>query len=64
MLSFSVERLGALFPQLGLQSDNLREELVDYQVTDRRELPEGERVDRFWGLLGKDERFAIDFKLY
>jgi hypothetical protein len=53
-----VSRLGCLFPQLGLDPDQLREELTDYQVADSKELPQEQRVDRFWGLVGKDKRFS------
>ena len=54
----SDNRLGCLFPPLRLDSDKLREELTDYQVADSKELPQEQRVDRFWGLVGKDERFS------
>ncbi|XDV29591.1 hypothetical protein PO909_032694 [Leuciscus waleckii] len=55
---FTVERLGALFPQLRLKEDKMREEFTDYQVTDSKQLPQEERIDRFWGLVGKDMRFS------
>lgn len=58
-----MERLGALFPQLGLSEDRLREELTEYQVTDRQELPQEDQIDRFWGLVGKDARFIELAKL-
>nr|XP_054588381.1 uncharacterized protein LOC129153197 [Nothobranchius furzeri] len=35
----AVERLGAMFPQLSLSEDRLREELIDYQVTDSEQPP-------------------------
>ncbi|XP_070408565.1 uncharacterized protein [Nothobranchius furzeri] len=54
----AVERLGAMFPQLSLSEDRLREELIDYQVTDSKQLPQEDNIDRFWGLLGKDVRFS------
>ena len=54
----SDNRLGCLFPQLRLDTDKLREELTDYQVADSKELPQEQRVDRLWGLVGKDERFS------
>ncbi|KAL6476210.1 hypothetical protein MHYP_G00147090 [Metynnis hypsauchen] len=54
----TVERLGALFPQLHLSEDRLREELIDYQVTDSKQLPQEDKIDRFWGLVGKDVRFS------
>ncbi|CAM4735805.1 unnamed protein product [Leuciscus chuanchicus] len=47
----TVERLGALFPQLRLKEDKMREEFTDYQVTDSKQLPQEERIDRFWGLV-------------
>ena len=47
-----------MFPQLRLDTDKLREELTDYQVADSKELPQEQRVDRLWGLVGKDERFS------
>ncbi|XP_060124937.1 uncharacterized protein LOC118080162 isoform X1 [Zootoca vivipara] len=53
----AVERLVALLPQLNLNEDRLREELIDYQLTDSKQLPQEEKIDRFWGLLGKDVRF-------
>ncbi|KAI2643002.1 Sialoadhesin [Labeo rohita] len=46
-----MERLGALFPQLRLKEDKMREEFTDYQVTDSKQLPQEDRIDRFWGLL-------------
>lgn len=58
-----MERLGALFPQLGLSEDRLREELTEYQVTDRQELPQEDQIDRFWSLVGKDARFIELAKL-
>ncbi|XP_054601663.1 uncharacterized protein [Nothobranchius furzeri] len=54
----AVERLWAMFPQLSLSEDRLREELIDYQVTDSKQLPQEDNIDRFWGLLGKDVRFS------
>lgn len=54
---FTVTRLVALFPQLSLNEDRLREEFIDYQVTDSKHLPQEGRIDRFWDLLGKDVRF-------
>ncbi|MED6237163.1 hypothetical protein ATANTOWER_019952 [Ataeniobius toweri] len=54
----TVARLGALFPQLSLNEDRLREELFDYQVTDSKHLPEEDKTYRFWGLVGKDVRFG------
>ncbi|XP_047206297.1 uncharacterized protein LOC124858342 [Girardinichthys multiradiatus] len=54
----TVARLGALFPQLILSEDRLREELIDYQVTDSKHLPQEDKTDRFWGLVGKDVRFS------
>ncbi|XP_047210415.1 uncharacterized protein LOC124860864 [Girardinichthys multiradiatus] len=54
----TVARLGALFPQLSLSEDRLREELIDYQVTDSKHLPQEDKTDRFWGLVGKDVRFS------
>uniref|UniRef100_A0A1A8J949 DNA (Cytosine-5-)-methyltransferase 3 beta n=1 Tax=Nothobranchius kuhntae TaxID=321403 RepID=A0A1A8J949_NOTKU len=54
----AVERLGAMLPQLSSSEDRLREELVDYQVTDSKQLPQEDNIDRFWGLLGKDVRFS------
>ncbi|XP_060125518.1 uncharacterized protein LOC118081198 [Zootoca vivipara] len=53
----AVESLVALLPQLSLNEDRLREELLDYQLTDTKQLPQEEKIDRFWGLLGKDVRF-------
>ena len=53
----SDNRLGCLFPPLRFDSDKLREELTDYQVADSKELPQEQRVDRFWSRVGKDERF-------
>lgn len=44
-----------MFPQLRLDPNKLREEFTDYQVTDSKELIQEERVDRFWGLVGKSE---------
>lgn len=43
---------------MSLNEDRLREELIDYQVTDSKHLPQEDRIDRFWGLLGKDMRFS------
>ncbi|KAA0722775.1 hypothetical protein E1301_Tti022107 [Triplophysa tibetana] len=54
----TVERLRALFPQLRLKEDKMREEFIDYQVTDSKELPQEDRIDRFWGMIGKDMRFS------
>lgn len=45
-----------MFPELRLDADGLREPLVDYQISDRKEIAEEERADRFWGILEKDER--------
>ncbi|KAF7198990.1 transcript variant X6 [Nothobranchius furzeri] len=53
-----VERLGAMLPQMSLSEDRVREELIDYQVTDSKQLPQEDNIDRFWGLLGKDVRFS------
>ena len=50
--------LRALFPQLRLKEDKIREEFTDYQVTDSKQLPQENRIDRFWGLVGKDMRFS------
>jgi len=36
---FTGTRLVALFPQLNLNVHRLREELIDYQVTDSKHLP-------------------------
>ncbi len=36
----------------------MREEFTDYQVTDSKQLPQEDRIDRFWGLVGKDMRFS------
>lgn len=41
-----------------MQADKLREELVEYQVIVSKDLPQEERVDRIWGLLGKEQRFT------
>ena len=49
--------LGKRLHQLRLDLSSLREEVVEYQVVDRAELPEETRVDRFWALIGKDGRF-------
>ncbi|KAL6459468.1 hypothetical protein MHYP_G00329400 [Metynnis hypsauchen] len=54
----TVERLGALFPQLHLSEDRLREELIDYQVIDSKQLPQEDKIDRYWGLVEKDVRFS------
>lgn len=54
----TVSRLAALFPQFGFDDDKLREQLIDYQVMDSAELPQEKQVDRFWGLIGKQERFS------
>lgn len=43
---------------MNLNEDRLREELIDYQVTDSKHLPQEDRIDRFWGILGKDMRFS------
>jgi len=53
-----VSRLGSMLPQLRPDAGKLRQELVDYQVLDSMEMPKEERVDRFWGFLGKDESFS------
>ena len=58
MFSFSVSRLAALFPQFLMNEDRLREELIDFQVTDSRDLPQEQRIDRFWGLIGKNDSFT------
>ena len=55
---YTVARLGCMLPQLKLDPEKLREELTHYQVADSKELPQEERVDRFWGLVGKEERFS------
>lgn len=57
-LYFTVERLGALFPQLNFNEDRLREELIEYQITDSVQLPQEDKIDRFWGLVGNDVRFS------
>lgn len=44
--------------QLKVDLDRLREEVVEYQVLSRAELPAEEEIDRFWGAMGKDGRFA------
>lgn len=31
---------------------------IGYQISDSKEIPEEERVDRFWGFLEKDKRFS------
>ncbi|XP_060762129.1 uncharacterized protein LOC132871711 [Neoarius graeffei] len=54
----TVTRLGEMLPQLRLDPDKLREELIDYQVADKKELPQERKVDRFWGLLGKQQCFS------
>lgn len=41
-----------------LKEDKMREEFTDYQVTDSKQLPQEDRIDRFWGLVGKDMRFS------
>ncbi|XP_031149471.1 uncharacterized protein LOC116045763 [Sander lucioperca] len=51
----TVERLGAL----RLKEDKMREEFKDYQVTDSKQLPQEDRIDRFWGLVGKDVRLVL-----
>ena len=43
-----------MFPQLRLQADKLREEFTEFQLTDRKDLPQEDSIDQFWGLLGKD----------
>lgn len=58
LFSFSVSRLGALFPQFLMNEDRLREELIDFQVTDSKDLPQEPRIDRFWGLVGKNDSFT------
>ena len=60
---FTVERLGALFPQLRVKEDKMRKEVTDYQVTDSKQLSQEDRIDRFWGLVGKDMRFSELSKL-
>lgn len=49
-----------MFPQLKFEDpDKLRGEFTDYQVTDSKKLPQEKRVDRFWGLIGRNEtRFS------
>ncbi|XP_033028453.1 uncharacterized protein LOC117060345 [Lacerta agilis] len=54
----AVESLVALLPQLSFNEDKLREELIDYQLTENKQLPQEGKIDRFWGLLGKDVRFS------
>lgn len=39
-----------MFPELRLDADRLREQLVDDQISDRKEIPEEERVDQFCGI--------------
>lgn len=50
--------LGKRLPHLGLDLDSLREEMVAFQVVARSELPMDQPVDRFWALVGKDDRFT------
>lgn len=52
-----MSRLSALFPQFGFDEDKLREQLIDYQLMDSAEVAQEKKVDRFWGLIGKQERF-------
>ena len=60
---FAVIELGKGLPQLSLDMASLREEVVEYQVVDRAELPEEARIDRFWAIMGKDARFKNLSKL-
>ncbi|XP_061838153.1 zinc finger protein 862-like isoform X1 [Nerophis lumbriciformis] len=53
----SVIELGKSLPQLRLDLDSLREEVVEYQVLGREDLPREARIDRFWAMLGRDGRF-------
>ena len=55
--SFAVIELGKSLPQLRLDLDSLREEVVEYQVLGREDLPQEARIDRFWAMLGRDGRF-------
>ena len=63
MFVFAVIELGKGLPQLSLDMASLREEVVEYQVVDRAELPEEARIDRFWAIMGKDARFRNLSKL-
>lgn len=45
-------------PQLWLDSDKLRGELTDYQVTGSKDVPQEDRVDRFWDLVRTEERLS------
>ena len=58
LIYFTVERLEALFPQLILSQDRLREELIGCHVTSSNQLPQEDKINRFWGLVGKDPRFS------
>ncbi|KAJ8333719.1 hypothetical protein SKAU_G00410380 [Synaphobranchus kaupii] len=53
----SVIELGKKLPQLELDQDSLREEVVAFQITARADLPEEQQVDRFWALIEKVGRF-------
>ncbi|XP_061784362.1 uncharacterized protein [Nerophis lumbriciformis] len=53
----SVIELGKSLPQLRLDLDRLREEVVEYQVLGREDLPQEARIDRFWAMLGRDGKF-------
>ena len=53
-----MSRLGSLFPQFLMNENRLREELIDFQVTDSKDLSQEPRIDRFWGLVGKNDSFT------
>ncbi|XP_061738203.1 uncharacterized protein LOC133539903 [Nerophis ophidion] len=53
----SIIELGKSLPQLRLDLDSLREEVVEYQVLGREDLPQEARIDRFWAMLGRHGRF-------
>lgn len=49
--------LGKRLPQLRLVLYCLREEVVEYQMVGKAELPEEGRIDRFCAIIERDRRF-------
>ena len=49
----AVCRLCEVFPQLQLNSEEVKEEFLDFQLLDDDELPRKKELDKFWGSLRK-----------
>ena len=50
-----VVRLSQSFPQLGLDEDTLRDEVLEYQLQDDAEMPKHLQMAKFFGLYLAEE---------